>query len=184
MVMLNRDEIINVQKDNVEPKKNELDMLTKMKYVSNIKTPTVKVPDAKAVKFDPEDMIKNLSKINSSYEILKNSDPKSINTSTVNVPGKGNAVEIKAMFSNAIRFHNSINHNIKDKTIYNLYMKFSMDNNNIVINDFSIIEKFDESIVPESSMNEKYDEYNALINDKIKPNKTIKNRFKQMFSIS
>ena len=180
--MLNRNETqIKIEPPKSELKNNELDILTR---TSNVKI-TDKYPvKFDSAKFDPEDMIKNLSKMNSSYEILKNGNSSSTDISTVNVPGKSHAVELKAMISNALRFHNSVNHDIKNMTMYNFYVKFSMNNNDVVINELMIAEKFDESIVPESSMNEKYNEYDALINDKIKPNKTIKNRFKQMFSIS
>ena len=73
-------------------------------------------------------------------------------------------LQIKSMLSNALRFYNNVNHNIEENKVYDLSMKFSINDKKIVtIDNLSIIESVDEIIIPELSMDERYNEYDTLI---------------------
>jgi len=90
--------------------------------------------------------------------------------------------ELKSMISNAIRYHKNINHDIKEHTLYRLSLKFMIDNKStVMIDNINITEKFDETIIPEPSMQEKYDEYEYLMKDMNKNVRSkVKNRFKDV----
>lgn len=97
---------------------------------------------------------------------------------------KFSTLELKSMISNAIRFHRDINHNIMEHTLYELSLKFVIDNkNSVTINDIAISKVVDDPSIVESLMEEKCNEYDSLMkemNDDLR-SKGLKGKFQKLF---
>ena len=79
---------------------------------------------------------------------------------------KFSTLELKSMIGNAIRFHKDINHDIMEHTLYELSLKFMIDGkNSVTIDDIVISKKVDDPSIPESLMEEKYNEYDSLMKE-------------------
>lgn len=110
-------------------------------------------------------------------------------TETENIPnilGNESPLELESMLKNAIRFYGGNGkHDIKQNTVYSFNMEFMVDGNIVGIENLKLSKKctiHEKSIIEESTIEEKYNEYDTLVNTFEMRNKTLGDTIKRKFN--